>query len=87
MRNSRLISHVNQHTSQTSAQLSGCQDRSSFEAHSRDEAAAQVAPATSIETGASVCCHEALASVGRELRRLSCGHMRVPVTEIVCITL
>lgn len=67
MRNSRLISLFNQHTGQTSAQLSGCQDRSSCEPHGKDAAAAQVAPATAIETGASVCCHKALASVGSEL--------------------
>lgn len=87
MRNSRLISLFNQHTGQTSAQLSGCQDHSSCETHSRDAAAAPVALATSIETGASVCFHKALASVGSELRRLSHGDMRVPVSGIMCTAL
>lgn len=87
MRNSRLISLFNQHTGQTSARLSGCQAHSSYEAHGRDEADAHVASAASLGTGASVCCHEAMASAGSELRRLSHGDTKVPVSEIVCIAL
>lgn len=82
-RHARLIYLFKQHAGQTSAQLSGCQDHPSSEAHGSDEAAAPLAPATSAEAGASVCCPEALASDGRVLWRLSHGDLREPVIETV----